>query len=1606
MPLWRPSPVFVEAWGGVAVADIIDIGGESVPEIAWLAVKVLPATAEMWHETRRQVKLLEKALDPIEVEVELEEERAAQRATELHREIERRLRPVTQEVRVELDQQNTAKSLAELEREKIQLEAERASRLKHSFGDLDKSLDALRRKHRAFFEGKAFDAHRLSTVGSDLFPWKKELPKFLAALEHKKARIQIFPADDWKSQVRGELDGFFKKEYRGRVEFDVMGSDGEKLADADKRIREEFGRHQNWKYVVDLDSEVKSGRMDAVLDGIRRRIREKAFGAHDKFEFEIKPEMDRGDLREIGRKLRHFKREWDKTELEFKLGLDHSARYITGARLAWLARDRWVSLKPIVDSKAFIAAKTALDALSGFRLARDLTTRLWDMVKNMDKAVPLIGLMASGLAVAASAASVLAMHTLTIGAGVVRAAEAVGLMAPGMAVAAGILAASFVVPLKNISDHITHIKNDFKNLSKEMGSSFWREAKGRFEEAYAGLFPRLRDGLKRTSQAAGEHFASVLVSLEKIVGPAMERQFEHTGRAMEELSKHSDGFAKVLRVLGDVGTSAFEDLLGWLGKATDKWADWLTEAERTGKLQEILDNGMREFQALGKVLYQTGRLFSGLTAVAREAGGATVDALAGGLKHAADIVRTQGFITGFKNVLEGARLAWGKFKTSVGGEWNAFWRNTSETFKAAAGDMGAAAGGLTAGLFRSLSSTSFQTGLRQFFSDLAVGVRSLDKVWPRLGDGLGSLLRVAGSFARGFGPVIASTLGALSNAVVKLEPVLSRVALSLGGRMASAIDRVAPLLTRMAEAALRLVEAFTKVPLAAELMVGGFLAFKGWKAVSGPVTALLGVVDKAGVRLGDFARWASLTGGNLSKMGGAAGIAGKGLSAVGTGLTGLAALATPITVALGAITAAFVLLERDSQKFGENVGKQTERIASTLSTAQEKVHIAAYNMSVDFRKIRDEAANLTTASTYQGGFWNLANLASLPTALKGKVNAVQASLEQYSKNGGSQAGIFGWIDKHGSHASAEVSHLADKTREFADSLNSLAEKDGPAAIRNMKALADSWRAAGVPANDIRAALGRMLQDSPALRSELELYAAQMSKSTDQASLLNIAMAGTASIARDNVDALEARNRTLGALNGLLDKSAGRWGLTFSQASQGIDVLGKTSDAFSNVGKASRDASGEAVKSVDDYLEKLREQQKAQADFANNLKTLMRAGFDTKAIETLQHTEFGANYAQQLADKYRQGGEAARDELRKANDTLAAEAQSGMDRLKAINAQGALEGSDVIRRNFEGLRGSLSNVLSQEGVDASEVLKATTSDQLQSALSDLGITMRDEGGKIMLQFRDGALYSIPDAVDPLTGNIVGQWQKEGNTRVDAFKGAGSESAFGFANGVSSGMDAVRNAAGIVTGQGVAGLQAVKPQWNNAGVASINSFIAGTDRSHDVFMAGQSAANSGVSGLNSVSTWSAGSSFASGFSDGIHGNKWKVTSAAENVANAALSIMKHALEVNSPSKATRRYGFSFSEGFAQGIEREGRLAVSAAESVAENSVAALEAKAANVRPFRTVNAEFKENLTVSAVIDPSSLNGAKINLTVDGESFPAYVSDVADSRVEAGFEAVYG
>src|SRR5690606_16853197 len=70
------------------------------------------------------------------------------------------------------------------------------------------------------------------------------------------------------------------------------------------------------------------------------------------------------------------------------------AHRLAQGKLAWLARSRIVNLIPLVNSAAARKAETAITALAGVRLLRSTFDRVWDLVKNLDKNIPLIGSIA------------------------------------------------------------------------------------------------------------------------------------------------------------------------------------------------------------------------------------------------------------------------------------------------------------------------------------------------------------------------------------------------------------------------------------------------------------------------------------------------------------------------------------------------------------------------------------------------------------------------------------------------------------------------------------------------------------------------------------------------------------------------------------------------------------------------------------------------------------------------------------------------------------------------------------------------------------------------------------------------------------------------------------------------------------------------------------------------------------------------------------------------------------------------------------------------------------------------------------------------------------
>lgn len=105
-------------------------------------------------------------------------------------------------------------------------------------------------------------------------------------------------------------------------------------------------------------------------------------------------------------------------------------------------------------------------------------------------------------------------------------------------------------------------------------------------------------------------------------------------------------------------------------------------------------------------------------------------------------------------------------------------------------------------------------------------------------------------------------------------------------------------------------------------------------------------------------------------------------------------------------------------------------------------------------------------------------------------------------------------------------------------------------------------------------------------------------------------------------------------------------------------------------------------------------------------------------------------------------------------------------------------------------------------------------------------------------------------------------------------------------------------------------------------------------------GRSIANNANAGASSINGSSAGSNFGAGFVSGITGWIGRAVDAAASLASSALAKVKEVLNINSPSKETRKMGYSFDEGLEVGIKKHAKYAIAEAEELAENTLNALD------------------------------------------------------------------
>ena len=158
--------------------------------------------------------------------------------------------------------------------------------------------------------------------------------------------------------------------------------------------------------------------------------------------------------------------------------------------------------------------------------------------------------------------------------------------------------------------------------------------------------------------------------------------------------------------------------------------------------------------------------------------------------------------------------------------------------------------------------------------------------------------------------------------------------------------------------------------------------------------------------------------------------------------------------------------------------------------------------------------------------------------------------------------------------------------------------------------------------------------------------------------------------------------------------------------------------------------------------------------------------------------------------------------------------------------------------------------------------------------------------------------------------------------------GSSASSLLASGLSAGTGKVLGSATSLLSSAKQGISGAPDSYSSTGTTAARSFSSAIGGS-SAYSSGRNLASTGKSGLESVSAYSAGYNFTQGFASGMNGvSLW---STAYSIGRSALSAIKSALGIASPSKEAMAVGEFFDLGLIKGMQKEESAVAAQARSI---------------------------------------------------------------------------
>ena len=486
------------------------------------------------------------------------------------------------------------------------------------------------------------------------------------------------------------------------------------------------------------------------------------------------------------------------------------------AQLALMLRDRdmWVNVRART-----VGTTNLLSRYSGFAPMRRMTSEFYELISEMDQAMPRLVRQVTVLGTVAAAAAAGLSNLLVLGADLARIGS-LGLVAPALLGGIGASAAILVWSLKDAKDYIDDVIDQYNILQALTSEGFWSTAEAGVRAFSNAVMPLAQEHMPRLAAELGKIPGAVAAAFATPEGQnSLARFFENTRAALANMVDGFTALSSALLRLVDAGSAYLPRLGAAFTAQMERFDAWTARITSDGSFERWVENGITALKGLWAVLGQTIGIFGALSMAARSAGGASLNDLAAGLERVNTALRGPAWQGALTTVFKGAHDAMGNLGPAMQALGDAF-INLAPVLARIMDLATQIATVAIVAIAEALQDPVFTTGLESMLEGALEGMKAFAPAFTEIAKHMGHILELAGVMAEAFGPLLADAITAFTPVIPALTDAIAALVPVLTGGLLAAVQFLAPLIVAVVTAISDWVQANPELAAALLAVIG------------------------------------------------------------------------------------------------------------------------------------------------------------------------------------------------------------------------------------------------------------------------------------------------------------------------------------------------------------------------------------------------------------------------------------------------------------------------------------------------------------------------------------------------------------------------------------------------------------------------------------------------------------------------------------------------------------------------------------------------------------------------------------------------------------------